>query len=136
MVRPNEIAPLKITRNNEVWETLSGERLFVEATANMTIDYWRLADGFTEIFEIMRDQWRWEPHDWVDIQGFLWIANDKTVPLPVQPDGASDKGERSEKPMSISPVNLILFGPPGTGKTFSTAAEAVQLCGAVPLGVV
>lgn len=26
-------------------------------------------------------------------------------------------------------TNLILFGPPGTGKTFSTAAEAVKLCG-------
>ena len=27
------------------------------------------------------------------------------------------------------PENLILFGPPGTGKTYRTAAEAVRLCG-------
>jgi 5-methylcytosine-specific restriction protein B len=27
------------------------------------------------------------------------------------------------------PENLILFGPPGTGKTYCTAAEAVRLCG-------
>ena len=27
------------------------------------------------------------------------------------------------------PTNLILHGPPGTGKTFATAAEAVRLCG-------
>lgn len=28
-------------------------------------------------------------------------------------------------------TNLILFGPPGTGKTYATAAEAVKLCGEV-----
>lgn len=32
-------------------------------------------------------------------------------------------------PMTAEPTNLILFGPPGTGKTFATAAEAVRLCG-------
>lgn len=29
----------------------------------------------------------------------------------------------------MKPTNLILFGPPGTGKTYATAAEAVRLCG-------
>ena len=33
------------------------------------------------------------------------------------------------KAMPIEPMNLILHGPPGTGKTFLTAAEAVSLCG-------
>lgn len=28
----------------------------------------------------------------------------------------------------VSPTNLILHGPPGTGKTFATAREAVKLC--------
>jgi len=31
--------------------------------------------------------------------------------------------------LPISPVNLILHGPPGTGKTFATAKKAVRLCG-------
>ncbi len=36
-------------------------------------------------------------------------------------------------PIMSRPTNLILHGPPGTGKTFSTAAEAVRLCdGALP----
>jgi 5-methylcytosine-specific restriction enzyme B len=36
-------------------------------------------------------------------------------------------------PTMSRPTNLILHGPPGTGKTFSTAAEAVRLCdGALP----
>ncbi len=33
----------------------------------------------------------------------------------------------------LAPTNLILHGPPGTGKTYTTAAEALRLCGeAVP----
>lgn len=129
MVRPSAIAPLKISRINEAWEALTGDKLFVEARADMAADYRRLADGFAEIFRIMRDEWHWEPQDWLDIQGFLWIANDKTATGPAAPDKAADKRELLEKPMSISPVNLILYGPPGTGKTFATAAEAVRLCG-------
>ncbi|MDW3098852.1 MAG: AAA family ATPase [Alphaproteobacteria bacterium] len=133
MARPSAMAPLKITRINEVWEALTGEKLFVEAKANMATDYRRLADGFARLFEIMRDDWHWEPQDWLDIQGFLWIASDKAVAAAADEDKTDDESEPPEKPMSISPVNLILYGPPGTGKTFSTAAEAVRLCGeAVP----
>jgi len=36
---------------------------------------------------------------------------------------------------ALRPTNLILHGPPGTGKTYRSAAEAVRLCGeAVPAG--
>lgn len=129
MVRPHEMAPLKITRINEVWETLTGEKLFIEAKADIAVDYQRLAEGFAELFEIMRDEWRWDPQDWLDIQGFLWIANDKTVEVPVGPVNPTDNSISPERPMSISPVNLILYGPPGTGKTYATAEEAVRLCG-------
>lgn len=133
MARPSAMAPLKITRINEVWEALTGEKLFVEAKANMATDYRRLADGFARLFQIMRDDWHWEPQDWLDIQGFLWIASDKTAAALADEDDTDDESELPEKSMSISPVNLILYGPPGTGKTFSTAAEAVRLCGeAVP----
>ena len=66
-----EAAPLKITRMNEAWEKLTGGKLFVEATADMASDYRRFADVFSEIFGIMRDDWQWQPQDWLDIQGFL-----------------------------------------------------------------
>ena len=113
MVRPSEAAPLKITRINEAWEKLTGERLFVEATSNMARDYRRFAGVFSELFGVMRDDWQWQPQDWLDLQGFLWIAgnNDREIHMPTPP------------------LNLILYGPPGTGKTFSTTAEAVSLCG-------
>lgn len=127
MVRPGEMAPLKISRINKVWESLTGEKLFVEAKADMAKDYQRLAEGFNEIFAIMRDEWGWKPQDWLDIQVFLWIAGEEPVTAPVNPGGAADKVKSMENPMK--PVNLILYGPPGTGKTYATAAEAVALCG-------
>ena len=119
MVRPGEAAPVKITRFNVAWDMLTGEKLFVEDGADMAFDYRRFAGVFGELFGIMRDDWQWEPQDWLDLQGFLWIALDDTTAEP---------SER-ERPMPISPVNLILYGPPGTGKTYSTAEEAVRLCG-------
>lgn len=35
----------------------------------------------------------------------------------------------SEKDADMQPTNLIFHGPPGTGKTYATAAEALRLCG-------
>src|SRR5690606_6087820 len=48
------------------------------------------------------------------------------------PRGDGSRAGAMEAPMS-RPTNLILHGPPGTGKTYATAREAVRLCGeAVP----
>ena len=129
MVRPREAVPIKITRINEAWEKLTGGKLFVKATGAMALDYRRFADVFSMLFGIMRDDWQWHPQDWLDIQGFLWIALAKTATAPLEKDAPPDTKETREKPMPIPAVNLILYGPPGTGKTFSTAAEAVRLCG-------
>ena len=129
MVRPNEAAPLKVTRINEAWEILTGEKLFVDSKADIGNDYRRFATVFSELFEIMRDEWRWQPHDWLDLQGFLWIAIDKTTPVPIDPNQDLAVDLRHEGTVPMKPVNLILYGPPGTGKTYSSAAEAVRLCG-------
>ena len=126
MVRPNEAAPLKITRINEAWEKLTGAKLFVEATADMVSDYRRFADAFSEIFGIMRDAWQWQPEDWLDIQGFLWIVFDKAAVEALEVD---DPSEGRERPVPMTPENLILYGPPGTGKTYCTTSEAIRLCG-------
>ncbi len=130
MVRPNEAAPLKITRINDAWKRLTGEDLFVEGAADLASDYRRFAYAFSEIFGVMRDEWQWQPQDWLDIQGFLWIAlNASDDEMPVATATPSND-EGAQLPM---PVNLVLYGPPGTGKTYSTAAEAIGLCGeAVP----
>ena len=73
-----------------------GEKLFVEATADMASDYRRFADVFSELFGIMRDDWQWQPQDWLDIQGFLWIALDKTATAPLETD-ASPQHQRKPR---------------------------------------
>ena len=129
MVRPGEAAPVKIMRINKVWDKLREGKLFVEATANMASDYRRFADLFSELFDIMRDVWQWQPRDWLDIQGFLWIALDKNATESLEIAVSPDTNKERERPMPNLPLNLVLYGPPGTGKTFSTAAEAIMLCG-------
>ena len=130
MVRPMEAAPVKITRINKAWHKLRGsKKLFTDAKANMRSDYRRFADLFSELFDIMRDEWQWQPQDWLDIQGFLWIALDENATDSLETDVSPDSLKESERTMPISPTNLILHGPPGTGKTFSTAEVAVRLCG-------
>ena len=129
MVRPGEAAPLKVTRINEASEALTGASLFVEATADMASDYRRFADVFSEIYGVMRDDWQWQPEDWLDIQGFLWIAFDKTAAEALEAVTSPNTIEGRERPMPNTPVNLIVYGPPGTGKTYCTASEAVRLCG-------
>ena len=76
----------------------------------------------------MRDDWQWEPQDWLDIQGFLWIALDDSVASSELGTSSDNKSDRAGS-MPTPPKNLILYGPPGTGKTFATAEEAVRLCG-------
>lgn len=128
MVRPREGAPLKVTRINDAWEKLTGEKLFVEAAADTAMDYRRFSEVFTELFEIMQDEWGWQPRDWLDIQGFLWIACDNSIALEVGRDRSTDTHESGKKSMPMCAVNLILYGPPGTGKTYATSAEAIRLC--------
>ena len=130
LVRPREAAPLKIRTINKAWDKLTGDELFVEARGDMQSDYGRFAAVFSELFDIMRDDWKWQPQDWWDIQGFLSIAlDDKAIPEPLDTGTRSETSESLESPMPMSATNLILYGPPGTGKTFSTAVEAVRLCG-------
>ncbi len=133
MVRPGEAAPLKIGWINETWERLTGEKLFVPGASDMAPDYRRFAVVFSELFGILRDEWQWQPQDWFDVQGFLWISHDRWNSASAAADASSSAGTNREKPMAVAPENLILHGPPGTGKTYRTTEEAVRLCGeAVP----
>lgn len=127
MVYPNQAAPIKIKLFNDAWVLLTGKPLFVEAKADMARDYQAFAKVFAAIFTIAHDEWAWQPTDWLDIQGFLWIALKSDA--EITPTPTSVRTSRENKIMPSSPENLILHGPPGTGKTYATAEKAVRLCG-------
>ncbi|WP_212611301.1 AAA family ATPase [Sphingobium sp. Ndbn-10] len=55
-----------------------------------------------------------------DAQDIAWFLN-----LPFWRDRLNASQDDN---IMLNPTNLILFGPPGTGKTYSTAREAVRLC--------
>ena len=70
------------------------------------------------------------PDDWQRERPGLW-PDQLQAEQNQSDDDPQDEQQEVDEPshMPISPINLILHGPPGTGKTFSTAAEAVGLCG-------
>ncbi|WP_085338244.1 AAA family ATPase [Aquidulcibacter paucihalophilus] len=68
-----------------------------------------------------------EPKDLWDVQGFLWVLGKHE-----DTDAAEEPEMTGEQEMPpLHSLNLILHGPPGTGKTFQTAKIAVEMCGEV-----
>jgi 5-methylcytosine-specific restriction enzyme B len=58
----------------------------------------------------------------------------KSSPTSFQQLAPEREAESAENSMN-KPTNTILFGPPGTGKTYATTSKAVQLCdGQLPEG--
>ena len=57
----------------------------------------------------------------------LWRTAAAPVPVPAPaPSGTDDS--QAEPVARHGPLNTILFGPPGTGKTFATIRRSVELC--------
>ena len=62
-----------------------------------------------------------QDHEWFRANLWRWK---EAVPEPLDDE---DEAEAPD-PRLYDPQNIILFGPPGTGKTYRTMAEAVRLC--------
>lgn len=132
--RPADAAPFKPTLAKEAAMTLIGDKIFdLKDVSPDQVQSWLTL--LRRVFVVMRDEWRWEPRDLVDVQGFLWTAlsdgwDEDEASMraaegePLEPTVAV----KTEAPAGAT-TNLILYGPPGTGKTFHTAVEAVRLCG-------
>lgn len=126
IARPREAAPFKISKARALARHLTGQPIFTAPSFEAAeVEAWLTLQH--EIFEVMRDRWRWAPTDLLDVQGFGWVA------LSAEPRPADDADEETdsaedEDHMPPPPTNLILYGPPGTGKTYRTAEEAVRLC--------
>ena len=69
------------------------------------------------------------------LQPFFNLKIDPTTGEPVDIDAdAPELPAQVEMPKKIFPLNQILYGVPGTGKTYITAAYAVAICDNQPLG--
>ena len=84
-------------------------------------------------------QWRDQSIDSADLAALeedpVEALDDEALPEAVSAllFPAKDPATR-DKLMKAKPTNLILFGPPGTGKTYVTAQHAVSICQSRPLG--
>jgi hypothetical protein len=124
LVRPADTIAIRYQPFFIAGQALLGRSLF--ANAPLTLSELREVEALArEIFRIMDDEWGWRPRDLWDVQGFIWVTCQKRLTQ-------DELAARSLEPTGETPVqttNLILFGPPGTGKTFATAEEALKLCG-------
>lgn len=72
-IRPKDAAPLKITFARNVAAHLTDDKIFIGNTCDrIQIEAW--LSLLHRIFDVMRDVWKWEPKDLLDVQGFAWIA--------------------------------------------------------------
>jgi 5-methylcytosine-specific restriction protein B len=133
LARPNEAIAVKTRYMQRALRGLTGKAPFKNQLMSEG-EYREVLAAAEAIFQIMRDDWGWEPRDLWDVQGFLWVTSEMYEGDAV--DGEDAEGEVVTK-SSASPkraINLILYGPPGTGKTYATAAKSVLLCDGVLSG--
>lgn len=133
LTRPAEAIDVKTRYMQRAAKQLTGQTLFKsQPTAE---EYGFLLSLARRVFETMRDEWGWAPRDLWDVQGFLWIAVDENWAVDAAPTDEEVEEEDKGLPPSKHPLNLVLHGPPGTGKTWTTARIAVEICdGAAPDG--
>ena len=123
LAHPNRAFGINTDPIQRTAEALVGQRLL--GWNPMTAEEYANVYGMAEtIRTVMADEWGWMPRDMWDVQGFIWAIN---LPQEHQPTEAlATNSPTKELPLS---KNLIFYGPPGTGRTYATAAAAVELCG-------
>jgi 5-methylcytosine-specific restriction enzyme B len=129
LARPSDAICVKTRFMRKAAKALTGDPIFKPAMLDAE-EY----GAFLKLAERIRQamtNWGWRPQDLWDVQGFLWVVTNDTW----KPDagGASNalEDDGDDEPMNDKarqPLNQILFGPPGTGKTWATARLAVDIC--------
>ena len=131
-VHPDAASWFKISRVETMGQRLFGRKLFANSEFTTTE-----LDEFLQImralFALFGGELGWNPADLFDVQGFVWVALEDKWGDEEAPRAAIDRAATTEidEAGHRMATNLILFGPPGTGKTYATATEAVKLCGEV-----
>jgi 5-methylcytosine-specific restriction enzyme B len=132
LARPHDAICIKTTFMQRAAQALLGKKIFKAGVLT--------AGEYTEFLELSQRimtefaNWGWEPRDFWDVQGFLWVVTTSNG----EEEGESPEEEPEQESTRLAmasehPLNCILYGPPGTGKTWVTAQMAVEICtGSVP----
>lgn len=81
-------------------------------------DLYRRVMGDMESLRNQLDRHGFKINDFIDVQTFLWIIQDKDISQPEQ--FKNEIREEIDEVRKQSPArNIILYGPPGTGKTYT-----------------
>ncbi len=96
----------------------------------MTLEsYAHVQDVCSSVKQLLAD---WHPQDNVDIHSFLWvIGNKEASPKTTAPTSTKEDSEPDNQVIESAavlervdlPLNLILAGPPGTGKTYKLLTQ-------------
>ncbi len=129
LVRPLEAISVKTRFMQRAARALTGRPIFKSAVMS-TKEYRAFLDLATRVQRAMIG-WGWKPRDLWDVQGFLWVVTDDEWAAQVKVNDSESEDDKDEESMTNTqkhPLNSILFGPPGTGKTWATARLAVEIC--------
>jgi 5-methylcytosine-specific restriction protein B len=75
-VRQNDATWFKVTKIEALGNALLKRKLFPSANFTKT-DFNEYVDFMRRIFDVMNDDWAWQPRDLFDVQGFAWVALDE-----------------------------------------------------------
>jgi hypothetical protein len=128
LAKPTEAISVKTRFMQRAAKALTGRTIFKPAI--ITADEYRT---FIKLAIRIREAmigWNWKPRDLWDVQGFLWVVTSEDGAIQKDSPDATNEDDKDELMPDIQkhPLNRILFGPPGTGKTWTTAKLAVEIC--------